>query len=39
MKLEAIVEDVKIKMEAREKNECAHTDHTNYGDSYCVIID
>ena len=39
MKFESIVEDVKVKMEAREQDECAHTDHTNYSDSYCIIVD
>lgn len=33
------MEIAKTEVERRAKLEMAHTDHTNYGDSYCIGID
>lgn len=38
-KLDFVMEIAKTEVERRAKLEMAHTDHTNYGDSYCIGID
>ena len=38
-KLEFVMELAKNEVGRRAENEMAHTDHTNYSDSYCIGID
>ncbi|WP_373218534.1 hypothetical protein [Ruminococcus sp. 5_1_39BFAA] len=38
-KLDLVIAAVNKEMELRSKNEMAHTDHTDYSDSYCIGID
>lgn len=38
-KLDFIMEMAESEVERRAENEMAHTDHTNYSDSYCIGID
>ena len=38
-KLEFVMELAKNEVERRSETEMAHTDHTNYSDSYCIGID
>ena len=38
-KLDIVMEIAQNEVEKRAGNEMAHTDHTDYGDSYCVGID
>ena len=38
-KLDLVMEISKIEVKKRECKEMAHTDHTDYSDSYCIGID
>lgn len=38
-KLDMVMAMAKSEVERRAMNAMAHTDHTNYSDSYCVGID
>lgn len=38
-KLEFIMEVAENEVEKRAMDEMAHTDHTNYSDSYCIGLD
>ena len=38
-KLDFVLEVANEEIKMRAENEMAHTDHTDYGDSYCVGLD
>lgn len=38
-KLDFVMDVVNQEIEMRERNEMAHTNHTDYSDSYCIGID
>jgi len=38
-KLDFVLELANEEIKMREEDEMAHTDHTNYSDSYCIGID
>lgn len=38
-KLDFVMEMAKSEVNRRAMQEIAHTDHTNYGDAYCIGID
>ena len=38
-KLEFILKQVNTKIKDREKYSIDHSDHTDYSDEYCIVID